>query len=257
MKESTFPAPETIEDRYSFDSLFKGAITLRQHRKGYRFSLDAVLLAHFIRPRKNDTILDLGTGCGIVPLILTYRYGPQLHIEGIEVQESLAELAQANVAENGLEKSIIVSRADLRDIKKMFSPGTFRWVVCNPPYRHPADGRCSKGPEKAIARHELKAELQDVVTATSYLLDPGGRCAIIYPAAKLSRLITLLQSNNLIPKRLQIVYSYSEENPARLVLVEALKDGGEELEILPPFYVYEHKNGPYSKAMQKLYEPNR
>ncbi len=235
------------------DSLFSGRVQCLQHRDGYRFSMDSVLLAHFIEPKAGDHILDLCAGCGVVSLILAYRF-PKVRLTALELQPQLAALIRENVSANDYTGRIEVVEGDCRQINELVKPGSFSWVVANPPYRRPETGRLTIGDEQAVARHEISVDLSGVVKAVSFALKTRGRAALVYPAARAAALITELKNERLEPKRLQVVYSYPG-GEARLVLVEAVKGGGEELAILPPFYIYQEPDGEYTPGMAKLYEP--
>lgn len=237
------------------DSLFDGRLQCRQHLKGYRFSLDAVLLANFIRPGSADRVLDLGAGCGVISLILAFKW-PEVSLTALEIQEGLVTLALENVKLNRFQDRIKLIRGDLRRIKKMLAPGSFDWVVCNPPYGKIGSGRLNLSDEAVIARHEIHADLSDIARAVSFTLRTRGRAALIYPACRAASLIHRIKEQNLEPKRLQVVYSYPR-SVGKLVLVEVVKGGGEELRIEEPFYVYRKKGGEYSEEMRKCYEAKK
>ena len=133
-------------------------------------------------------------------------------------------------------------------------PESFDLVVSNPPYRRPGSGRINREDECAIARHELTADLASIISAAAFCVKNRGAVVCIYPADRLATLIAAMQDQRLVPKRLQPVYSYPEDDRARLVMVEAVKNGGEGVHLLPPFYIYQHPNGPYSPEMAKLYQ---
>lgn len=237
---------------YTEDTLFNGRLKCLQSRTGYRFSLDAILLANFIVPQPDDHILDLGAGCGVVALVLAYRW-PHLRLTAVELQKSLADLCRKNVALNGYQERITMLNGDMRRIDELISVGSFDWAVVNPPYRKMASGRVNPDSEQAQARHELKTDLNQVVGAVVFAIRTRGRAAFIYPAGRGAALIQALKSQGLEPKRMQTVYSYPGDE-GRLLLVEALKGGGEGLTILPPFYVYKEAGGDYSPEMARCYE---
>lgn len=242
------------ERKLTGDSLFAGRLVCRQHAEGYRFSVDAVLLAHFAHPAAGSRVLELGAGCGVISLILAYR-SPSLFISSLELQEQLAGLCRANVRDNRLERRIEVINGDLRQISALFRSESFNCVVSNPPYRKIGSGRKNLAGEKAVARHELRAELSDILTAAAFAVKNRGKVVLVYPALRLATLLAGLKDHGLEPKRLQVVHGHAA-SPARLVLVEAIKNGGEGLDVLPPFYIYRTANGrAYSEAMQVLYSP--
>jgi tRNA1(Val) A37 N6-methylase TrmN6 len=242
-----------VQLTFTDDALFDGCLICRQHRDGYRFSVDAVLAAHFCAPPPRGKVLDLGCGCGVIGLILCYRH-PELQVTGLELQPKLAELTRNNAAANSLVDRLQVQEGDLRRIGDYLAPESFDCVVTNPPYRKPGSGRINAGDESAIARHELTADMDSVLAAASFCVKNRGSVTAIYPAARLATLMAVLPKYRLIPKRLQPVYSYPEDTQARLVLVEAVKNGGEGLAVLPPLYIYQYSDGPYSPEMAALYK---
>jgi tRNA1(Val) A37 N6-methylase TrmN6 len=246
------PEPRPPLHALTDDTLFQGGLICRQGRDGYRFSVDAVLAAHFCLPKPGAKILDLGCGCGVIGLILAYRH-PQITVRSLELQEQLATLAQENGDRNGFTERFRVFRGDLCAIGELLEPESFDLVVCNPPYRKKDSGRINQDDQAACARHELTATVDDFVRASAFCVKNRGRVVFVYPATRANTLLTSLQQHRLTLKRLQPVYSYPGTASARLVLIEAMKNGGEQSEILAPLYIYEHKNGGYSPAMCALY----
>lgn len=235
----------------SHDTLFDGKLFCSQSLNGYRFSIDAILLAHFATPRPEEQVLDLGAGCGVISLILAYRH-PSLVLTCLEIQESLAALISLNICQNGLGCRIRLLRGDLRRINEVLEVGSCDLVVCNPPYYRLGSGRQNSNDEQLVARHELEAGLPDVVKAAAFALRTRGRLALIYPAARAVSLLVTLRQYQLEPKRLQMVHSYPGADGG-LLLVEAVKGGGEELVILPPLYIYTRSGGGYSPAVAAFY----
>lgn len=236
---------------FSRDTLFDGRLVLCQHSDGYRFSLDAVLLAHFVRPGQRARILDLGAGCGVVSLVLAFRH-PSVQLTALELQPSLVSLVERNISDNHFDERIRALHGDLRRIRDVLAAGAFDLVVSNPPYRKVGSGRQNQTAEEAAARHEITADLDAVLDAAVFAVRTGGRAVFVYPAARAAALLAGLRQQNLEPKLLQVVYSYPG-GPGRLVLVEAVKNGGEGLLILPPFFVYQRKNGEFSPEMASCY----
>jgi len=251
----SLPVPETSSPLHALtdDSLFQGGLICRQSRDGYRFSVDAVLAAHFAAPKAEARVLDLGCGCGIIGLILARRY-PQASVCGLEIQEQLAALAEDNGRANGFAGRYCVVRGDVRAIAALLPPESVDLVVCNPPYRKKDSGRINQDDQAACARHELTATVDDFVRASAFCVRNRGRVVFVYPAVRSNTLLSALQHHRLTPKRLQPIYSYPGTDNARLVLIEAMKNGGEQCAILAPFYIYERKNGDYAPAMLTLYE---
>lgn len=233
------------------DTLFKGKLIVFQPKKGYRFGIDAVLLAGLTRVRRHDRVADLGTGCGVIPLILAYRCLGK-RIVGLEIQPELVEMAQQNISVNGFGKKIAIYERDFREIPGSLGAGSFDLVVSNPPYRRLHSGRLNPDGQRAIARHEVKSSIVDVCRAAGYLLNDGGRLSVIYPATRLGFLLVTAQEYGLSPKQLTVIYS-SAVSGARLVCLECRKGAGEELRIGPPFLIYK-EDQTYTEAMRLLYE---
>jgi tRNA1Val (adenine37-N6)-methyltransferase len=236
------------------DSLFAGKLICHQPQQGYRFSIDAVLLAHFCKVQRGDSILDLGCGCGIIGLILLFRWRTLLsYLTGLEIQPELAELARSNGLFNGFEYTII--EGDLRNILDYFQAESFSRVVCNPPFYKSATGRKNTDRQSSIARHQIYASTDQVMSAAATVVKNRGWVSVVFPAEGAGELICAMNTVRLQPKRMQMVYGYPDRRMnARLVLIEALKNGGPGVRILPPFYIYQKKNGSYSEEMQKLYD---
>jgi len=240
-----------IAEEFSEESLFAGKLRCLQPRQGYRFSVDAVLLAHFLTPEPDARILDLGAGCGIVSLILSHRY-PMVSLVALEVQPRLAEVIRRNVAINSLERRVTVIEGDCRRIATLLPPNSLDWVAANPPYYQTGSGRHSLETERAKARHEILGGVGEMAQAAAFALKSGGRAAFVYPAARAEILLGVLRENGLAPQRLQRVHPYPGAE-AGLVLVEAVKDGGEGLAVLPPFVICQEKGGAYTSEMAAMY----
>lgn len=240
----------------SRDTLFDGRLYCMQHRDGYRFSLDSVLLAHFVCLGKDEVILDLGAGCGVVGLILLHRCSSCIRsLTAFELQPGLVQLVRENIRLNQFAEKMNVVEGDLRTISDQLAPESFSTVVCNPPFYSVGSGRVSVNEEALIARHQVSCNLSEILAAASAVVRNRGRVLLIYPADGAGTLLGLLPQHRLTGKRMQLIYSYAEPSAsARLVLLEAVKNGGEGMEILPPFYIYTRKDGDYTPAMQRMYE---
>jgi len=214
----------------SLDEFMGGRLRLIQSQKGYRFSIDAVLLSQFVTVKPGDTVVDLGTGCGIIGLILLLTR-PVRSVFGLEIQPYLADLAVRNAVLNGFRNRMSVIVGDMRH--PPFAPRKTDLVVCNPPYRKGLSGRMNPDSEKAIARHEVKASLGDVLRTASGILKPKGRLAMIYPAVRLVDAFLEMRSIGLEPKRIRVIYPRMDSE-AKLVLIEASLRGRGGLKLLPP-----------------------
>jgi len=225
----------------TLDTFLNGKLHVLQKKKGYRFSLDAILLSQFVRIRKNERAIDLGTGCGILPLLLSHTT-KALSFVGVEIQKGLAECARKNVVLNHLDGRISILRQDFRKLRGTFPPGSFDVVLSNPPYRRYRSGRINPSVEKAVARHEIKGTLEDLIVIASYLLPPQGRCYLIFPALRTVDLFVALREGKLEPKRLQFVHPRIE-GEAKLILTESVKTSGVELKIMNPLILHESDQG--------------
>ena len=249
---------DEIEKKVSQDSLFDGDLTCFQATEGYRFSIDSVLLAHFVDVRESDRILDLGAGCGIISLILFYRWGARINeIVGIEVQQTLARLARKNLQVNGVATKGRIIEGDIKNLAMHVAPESFNTIVCNPPFYAHGSGRRSSSEEACLARHEILASLDDFLLAATMAVKNRGTAYFIYPAGLIGTFIALLNKHRFEVKRLQFVYSYPQmHHEARLVLIKCSKNGGSGAKVLAPLYIYQKKNGAYSEEVQKLYMKN-
>jgi len=226
-------------------------IKICQSKEGYRFSVDSLLLYDFVNLRKVSSIADLGAGSGIVGILLAKKY-PDARVALFEIQESLVRLAQNNLALNRLGDRIEVVGCDLRLLPASdFSAGKYDLVVSNPPFRVMKSGRISIAEEKAIARHEIKLRLHELIDAASFLLRAKGRLCMIYHPNRFSELIHILSEKDCEPKRLRFVHS-NGSSEAKMVLVEAVKGGRPGLRVEPPFYIY-GEDGSYSEEMGQIY----
>ncbi len=225
----------------TLDTFFDERLQIVQKKKGYRFSVDAILLSQFTKIRKNENVIDLGTGCGILPLLLSQSTKAKSFV-GVEIQKGLAECAEKNVFLNHLGNRISILKQDFRGLKRTFPPGSFDVVLSNPPYRRYRTGRINPSMEKAIARHEIKGTLGDLISIASYLLPPKGRCYLIFPALRTVDLLVALRGAKLEPKRLQFVHPRIAEE-AKFILIESIKDSGAELKIMDPLILHEADRG--------------
>ena len=243
--------------KVSHDTLFDTSLVCRQHVDGYRFSIDSVLLAHFPRLRKKERILDLGSGCGVIGLILCYRHADkQVSVTGLELQSGLASLARANISANGYEDRFSIIEGSLQDCRSLIEPESFSLVIANPPFFTSGTGRLSSNQEAMTARHQQEGGLVLFVEAAAYSVKNRGRIIFIYPADQAAPLIHAFQTHRLVPKKMQVVYSYPGIKKAALVIVEGVKNGGTGMEILDPLYIYKYRNGPYSTTVMTMFQPD-
>jgi tRNA1(Val) A37 N6-methylase TrmN6 len=238
----------------TLDAICGGEVRVLQSATGYRFNLDPVLLAHFavgVPGAARGPVMELGTGAGVIPLILARKFGRR-EITALEVQPSLYELAQRNVHLNRCERRISLVLGDLRKAERKFQAGAFAHVICNPPYRARESGRISPEEEKAIARHELMCELGDVLHAAAHLLRERGAFSVIFPTARLGELVEGLRARRLEPKVLRMVHA-RPDRPAKLMLLQAVKGGRAHLEVMPPLVVHDEAHG-FTPEVQAMLE---
>jgi len=239
-------------EKLTLDIFLGGKLKVYQPKDGYRFAIDAFILANFVNLKKNEKVLELGTGCGIIALLLAEKYPHIKKIIGVEIQPVLAHVAKKNIVLNQYERLIDIIEADMRQSLKLFPSSSFDVVVSNPPYYPLGIGRLNPQEEKAIARHEIKSSLGEVVKIGQYVLKDKGRIYLIYPASRCAHLFITLRQHNLEPKKLRIVYPYKNKE-ANFILVEAIKGGKEEAKIAPPLIIYE-EHGKYTPEIAGYYK---
>ena len=238
-----------MNENETLDDLLGGKLKILQKKKGYRFSIDSILLAHFVRPRPGMKAVELGLGSGVISLILCYRTGCSL--TGVELQPQMADMAARSFRLNSLEGKIDIVKGDVRDIKKIMPGGQFDAVIFNPPYRRKGSGRISADAEKAIARHEINGSLADFISASEFLLKKHGEVFTIYPASRGVELVCRMRDSGIEPKAMRIVHS-AARTEAEFILLEGSKGGGEELQILPPLFIYDSE-GNYTPEIQAIF----
>ena len=234
----------------TLDEILNGLVRVFQKKRGYRFSIDAILLAHFVSLQARSKVIDLGTGSGIVPLILAHRF-PHTAWTGLEIQTKMAELASKNVELNGLQERVTIVHGDARRVRSIFPAHSFDAVTCNPPYRKINSGRINPSEEKAIARHEIEGSLKDFLQAAKYLLKPGGKFFSIYPAKRLVELVSLFRAGSMEPKRMKLVFT-NEASDAVFVLAEGRMGSREELKVEPALFIYD-QDKRYTGQMNNIF----
>ena len=232
------------------DDLQLAGMQILQRPDGFRFGTDAVLLADFAAPKPKDLVADLGTGTGILPLLMAG------HVEGaqfdaVEIQPEMADMARRSVALNGLESRIRVHLIDLRDAPNGLGRGRYSLVVCNPPYSPKGTALPNDLSAKRVSRHEDACTIEDCCRAASVLLKNGGRCAWVYPAPRMLQLMTMLRAHGMEPKRVRLVLDRPGAVP-KIALLDAVKGGGELLHWLAPL-ILKDEVGNYTEAWHRIY----
>lgn len=232
------------------DDLQLGGTVIFQDKRLFCFGIDAVLLANYASVKPGAKALDLCSGNGIVPLILSAKTDAA-EIHAIDILERNFELINKSIKYNHLENKIFPVCDDLKNWKQHFAASSFDVVTCNPPYIKSGGGLLSAGEEKRCARHEIFCTLDDVVLAAASLLKYGGKFAVVYCPDRLAELIFTLKIHKLEPKRIRFVHSRSGDK-AKLVLLEAMRSGGVEMTVEPPLYIYKNKT-EYSDEINRIY----
>lgn len=238
-----------LEDE-RIDDLQRNQYKIIQNEKKFCFGMDAVLLSGFAKVKKDEVALDLGTGTGIIPLLLEAKYEGK-HYTGLEIQEESADMARRSVALNHLEEKIKIVTGDIKEASLVFGNGTFDVVTCNPPYMTGNHGLVNKDMPKTIARHEILCTLEDVVREASKVLKPSGRFYLVHRPFRLAEIMTTLVKYKLEPKRLMMVHPYIDKEP-NMVLIECSKGGKSRISIEPPLIVYKEQ-GVYTDAIYDIY----
>ena len=239
-------ADETVDELRGY------RLRIAQPGQGYRFSLDPLLLCDFCQPRPGERLLDLGTGCGVIPLVLARRVA-SLELVGIEHQEAMAELARRNAAMNGLSERITILHADVTDLAGHFPVSSFDRVVANPPFRKIGTGRVSPRGGRDLARHESTAGLAEFLAAAKYLVTPGGRICFVHLPERLGEFLALAATLKLAPLRLRMVHGTPAAD-ARMFLVELAKGRRGELRVLPPLVVRSADGASYTESVLSVLE---
>jgi tRNA1Val (adenine37-N6)-methyltransferase len=215
------------------DHFFNGDIVLDQPKSGYRFSIDAVILSHLACPQAGETVLDLGTGCGVIPIMLAFRH-PEIRVVGVEIQPALSDLARRNVAANRMAHRVSIVHKDMGRLSLADIGGPVELVVSNPPYRQRGSGRINADSQRAVARHELRVDLETVLITARRMLHTSGRFSIIYPSVRTVDLVAAMRQTGLEPKNLTMIHSRPASS-ASLVAITGIKGGRPGLEAGAPF----------------------
>ena len=221
-----------------------------QNTRDFCYGIDAVLLSDFARVKKGEQALDLGTGTGIIPILLKAKTQGE-HFTGLEIQEEVAEMAGRSVRLNQLENRVDIVRGDIKEASRLFGKASFDVVTSNPPYMN--DNHGLKNPElpKAIARHEVFCTLDDVCREASLLLKSGGRFYMVHRPHRLAEIITALKTYKLEPKRMKLVHPFVDKE-ANMVLIEAVRGGRSMMKVEAPIIVY-REPGVYTREIYDVY----
>lgn len=239
-----------LKENERIDDLQRGGLRVIQREDAFRFGTDAVLLSAFAAPRKHDRLCDLGTGTGVIPLLL-YARENTLTADAVEIQPDMADMARRSMALNGIDTIIRVHTGDLRQARDLLPHARYDLVTCNPPYGKAGGTLLNPSESKRLARHEETCSVADVARAAAWLLHNGGRLCCIFPAPRLLELTDALRSCRLEPKRLRAVHSNAGK-PAHLVLMEAMLEAHPGLTLEKPLIIYDAA-GEYSPELREIY----
>lgn len=232
------------------DDLHRNNYKIIQNPKKFCFGMDAVLLSGFAQVKEGEKALDLGTGTGIIPILLEAKCKGE-HYTALEIQEESADMARRSVAYNGLSEKIEIVNGDIKEAGKLFKAASFDVVTTNPPYMNNSHGLVNPEMPKAIARHELLCSLDDVIREGAKVLKPGGRFYMVHRPMRLVEIINTLTKYKLEPKRIRMVHPYVNKEP-NMVLIEAVRGGKPQLTVEPPLVVYEDIN-VYTQEIYDIY----
>lgn len=242
---------EYLREGERLDDLQRDSLMIIQNPSWFCFGMDAVLLSAFTKATKGDRILDLCTGNAVIPLLLSART-QAAHIDGIEIQKDIADMASRSVRYNGLEDRIEIRQADIKDAVDIYNAASFDVVTCNPPYLKEDGGLINPTDHKAIARHELLLTLSDVIKEGARLLVSGGHFFMVHRPFRLAEIISEMVSQSLEPKRMRLVYPYADKEP-NMVLIEGVRGGNSGIVVEKPLVIYSD-DGTYTDEVRELYE---
>ena len=232
------------------DELHRNGYKIIQNPERFCFGMDAVLLSGFASALEGEKVLDLGTGTGIIPILMAAKT-PAAHLTGLEIQEESADMARRSVAYNGLEDRIDIITGDIKDAPQIFGASSFDVITTNPPYMIADHGLVNPDEAKAVARHEIKCTLEDVISQSAKVLKPGGRFFMVHRPFRLSEIFTLMSEYKIEPKRMRMVYPYIDAEP-NMVLIEGNRGGKPRLSVEKPLIVYEER-GKYTDEIYDIY----
>ena len=240
-----------LKENERIDDLERNGLKIIQDTKRFCFGMDAVLLTGFIgKLREGDRVLDMGTGTGIIPILLSAKTEAS-HFDALEIQPDSADMASRSVAMNGLTDKIAVITGDIKEASVIFKKASFDAVTCNPPYMIGEHGLKNPDDAKSIARHEIKCTFEDVAREAAAVLKPGGSLFLVHRPFRLSEIMITLSKYSLEPKRMQLVYPYVDKEP-NMVLIQAVRGGKSRLTVEKPLIVYKDVN-VYTDEIYDIY----
>ncbi|MGN0383785.1 MAG: tRNA1(Val) (adenine(37)-N6)-methyltransferase [Eubacterium sp.] len=239
-----------LNDGERLDELNRNGYKIIQNRDKFCFGMDAVLLSGYAVVKPGDKVLDMGTGTGIIPILLEAKTEGK-HFTGLEIQQESVEMARRSVQYNKLEEKIDIVYGDIKSASQIFGAGVFDVVTTNPPYMNDNHGLKNPKLPKAIARHEVLCTLEDVVRESSKVLKPSGRLYMVHRPHRLVEIINMLTGYKLEPKRMKMVHPFADKE-ANMVLIEAVKGGNSMIKVEKPLIVYK-EHGIYTDEIYTIY----
>ena len=227
---------ENLKPEERLDDLQVNGYEIIQHPGKFCFGMDAVLLANFARVKKGERALDLGTGTGIIPILLTAKTEGESFV-GLEIQEESADMARRSVAHNHLEEKIDIVTGDIKEAAEIFGPVSFDVITTNPPYMIGQHGIANASDSKAIARHEVLCTLDDILRESAKILKPKGRFYMVHRPFRLAEILSKMVAVGIEPKRMRMVHPFIDKEP-NMVLIEGLRGGNSRMTVEPPLVVY-------------------
>lgn len=241
---------DLLKPEERFDDLQRNGYKIIQHPNKFCFGMDAVLLSGFVNVKPEETVIDLGTGTGIIPILLEAKTKGKRFV-GLEIQEESADMANRSVQYNQLEERIQIVHGDIKEASTLFGKASFDVVTSNPPYMNDNHGIKNPDLPKAIARHEILCSLDDVIREAAYLLKENGRLYLVHRPFRLVEIITCMTKYRLEPKRMKLVCPYQNKEP-NMVLIEGLKGGKSGIKVESPLIVYKEPN-MYTDEIYDIY----
>lgn len=239
-----------LKEKERLDELQRNGYRIIQNPEKFCFGMDAVLLSGFARAKEGDHLLDLGTGTGIIPILMAAKT-QCAHLTGLEIQAESADMARRSVALNGLSDKIDIITGDIKEAGSLFKAASFDCITCNPPYMIGQHGLTNPEDAKAIARHEILCTLEDVIREGAKLLKTGGHFFLVHRPFRLAEIMTTMSQYSLEPKRMRLVYPYVDKEP-NMVLIEAVRGGRPRLTVEKPLIVYDAP-GRYTREIYDVY----
>lgn len=240
----------SLKNSERIDDLQRAGLRLIQDPERFCFGMDAVLLSHFAACPDGGTLLDLGTGTGIIPILMS-ALTKASHLTGLEIQEESADMADRSVSLNGIGDRVSIVKGDIKEAGGIFPRASFDCITCNPPYLQGDHGIVNPADAKAIARHEVLCTLEDVVSAAEQLLKPNGHFFMVHRPFRLSEIMCLMHEHNLEPKRMRLVYPMADREP-NMVLIEGIRGAKMRITVEKPL-ILQTPDGSYTEEVKELY----